>query len=144
MYGNGADICYSLLTVTDEPKSYHEAIKSKDSEIWLKAMNEEYDSLIKNRTWLLVDPPENEEIIDIRWVYKIKEISDGTVDRCKARLVVRGFTECYGTNYTETFSPVVRFSSIRVILALAANRGMKIVQFDVKTAFLYGNAASGI
>lgn len=65
-------------------------------------------------------------------------VPDGSIDRYKARLVVRGFTQCYGVNYTETFSPVVIFPSIRAILMLAAHKNMTIYQFDVKTAFLYG------
>lgn len=101
-------------------------------------MDEEYDALVKNHTWILVEPPNDQKVIDNRWVYKIKERPDGSIDRYKARLVVRGFTQEYGIDYQETFSPVVKFTSVRAILALAASRKMTLKQFDVKTAFLNG------
>lgn len=87
----------------------------------------------------MVDRPKDRNIIDDRWVFKVKRNSDDSVERHKARLVARGFSQEYGFDYWETFSPVVRFTSIRTILALAAQRRMKIKQFDVKTAFLNGD-----
>lgn len=134
-----ADIAFCLLAMSNEPKTYKEALESKDRNEWSKAMDEEYQSLIKNGVWLLVDRPKNESVIDNKWVFKLKTKPDGTIERYKARLVVRGFTQKYGVNYEETFSPVVRFSSVRSILAVSAMRKMKLVQFDVKTAFLYGD-----
>lgn len=141
---HSADICCAFLAVSGEPQSYSEAMNSNDSEKWQTAMREEYESLIKNNTWKLVDKPKSENVIDNKWVYKIKHNSDGTIDRHKARLVARGFTQCYGINFKETFSPVVRFQSIRAIFAVAAIRKMKLVQFDIKTAFLYGELAETI
>lgn len=135
-----AAICdMALFGVSDEPSNYKEAINSSEKHLWEKAMDEEYDSLLQNNTWCLVDPPKNQSVIDNRWIYKIKRKPDGSVERYKARLVVRGFTQQFGVNYSETFSPVVRYSSIRAILAIAAARNMKLFQFDVKTAFLYGD-----
>lgn len=119
-----------------EPKTFHEASKSSK---WMSAMREEYDSLIKNDTWKLVERPSSRNIIDNRWVYKVKRNDDESVERYKARLVARGFTQEYGSDYHETFSPVVRFTSIRSILAIAAQRKMHLKQFDVKTAFLNGD-----
>lgn len=107
-------------------------------------MDEEFDSLIKNGTWKLVDFPNGEKVIDNKWVFKIKEKPNGIIDRYKARLVVRGFTQQHGINYHETFSPVVRFSSIRAMLAICAARNMKLMQFDVKTAFLHGDLAEDV
>lgn len=107
-------------------------------------MNEEYESLIKNGTWQLVDPPKKDKIIDNKWVYKLKLNPDDTIERFKARLVVRGFTQSYGVNYKETFSPVVRPASVRAILAISAARKMKLFQFDVKTAFLYGELVEDV
>lgn len=83
-------------------------------------MKAEYDSLIKNNTWELVDRPPNTKLVDNRWVFKIKEGRGNASDIFKARLVARGFTQEYGVNYHETFSPVVRFASIRVILAIGS------------------------
>lgn len=125
----------AMMAINDEPSTFEQAIKSDDHEQWEKAMDEEYDSLIENRTW---KPPDGQKVIDNRWVFKLKQNPDGSIDRYKARLVVRGFTQEYGIDYRETFSPVVRFTSVRAILALAASKRMKLKQFDVKTAFLNG------
>lgn len=122
----------------NEPQSYKQAMEGDNSKEWTDAMKEEYESLIKNNTWKLVDRPNGQSIVSNRWIFKIKRKSDDSIDRFKARLVARGFTQEYGVDYDETFSPVVRFTSIRVILAIAANRKMKLRQFDVKTAFLNG------
>lgn len=129
---------FAMLAVHEEPRSYEQAIESSDHRQWELAMDDEYDSLIKNQTWNLVKPPNDQKVIDNRWVFKLKQHPDGSIDRYKARLVVRGFTQEYGVDYQETFSPVVKFTSIRAILALAAARRMKLRQFDVKTAFLNG------
>lgn len=129
----------AMLAVREEPNTYEQAIQSDDHEQWEKAMDEEYDSLIQNCTWILVKPPNGQKVIDNRWVFKLKQNADGGIDRFKARLVVRGFTQEYGIDYHETFSPVVKFTSIRAILALAASKRMSLKQFDVKTAFLNGD-----
>lgn len=101
-------------------------------------MNDEFDSLVKNKTWILVDKPNNQKVIDNEWVFKIKRNPNGSIEKYKARLVVRGFTQQYGVDYKETFSPVMRFTSVRAILSIAASTKMKIIQFDVNTAFLNG------
>lgn len=134
----------AMLAINEEPKSYEQAIESDDHEHWEKAMDEEYNALIRNHTWILVDPPEDQKIIDNRWIFKLKINTDGSIDRYKARLVVRGFTQEYGIDYQETFSPVVKFSSIRVILSLAASKQMKLKHFDVKTAFLNGDLEENV
>ena len=79
----------------------------------------EYESLMENRTWKLVELPKGREAIGCRWVFKVKYMSDGRVEKFKTRLVARGFAQKYGIDYAETFSPVVRFSSIRTLLAFA-------------------------
>ncbi|RWS07775.1 retrovirus-related pol polyprotein from transposon tnt 1-94-like protein, partial [Leptotrombidium deliense] len=121
-----------------EPSSYEDAVESADSKEWLKAMNEEMDSLRKNKTWKLVEQPKGVNVINNRWVFKVKENTDGSVQRYKARLVAKGYTQKRGVDYNETFAPVVKMNSVRAILAIAANEDFEIVQFDVKTAFLYG------
>lgn len=124
--------------IVNEPSSYKEALKDENSDKWKIAMQEEYESLVKNNTWSLVERPFNEKIVDNKWVYKVKEDKNNLPVRYKARLCARGFTQEYGVNYYETFSPVVRFTSIRIILAIAAQKRMSMKQFDVKTAFLNG------
>lgn len=101
-------------------------------------MDEEIASLKKNKTWTIVKPGVSQNAIDNRWVFKLKRTPDGEIDRFKARLVAKGYSQKAGVDYHETFSPVVKFDSIRIILALAASRRMVLKQFDIKTAFLNG------
>jgi len=93
---------------------------------------------------VLVDPPKEAKIISCKWVYRIKRNSDGSVEKFKARLVVRGFTQNHGIDYLETFSPVARLSTVTSLIAVAANEKMNIFQFDVCSAFLYGSVTECI
>lgn len=99
-------------------------------------MESEYNSLMQNGTWILIEKPTNQRVIDNKWVFKVKKNPDDTVDRYKARLVCRGFNQEHRIDYMETFAPVVRFDSLRTILAIAAKKKMHMLQFDIKTAFL--------
>lgn len=128
----------------DEPSTYEEAMKSSDRDNWLIAMKDEIDSLERNDTWVLMEKPKSQKIVDSKWVYKVKRNTDDSIDRFRARVVARGFTQEYGVDYLETFSPVVRFASVRVILAIAAKLKLTLKQFDVKTAFLYGDLQEDI
>ncbi|GJV45101.1 retrotransposon protein, putative, ty1-copia subclass [Tanacetum coccineum] len=106
---------------THEPLTYQEAVACEDSSKWKAAMEEEMDSLRKNKTWELVDHPAGQKLVSCKWLFKIKEGIEGVQrPRYKARLVARGFTQRAGIDYNEVFSPVVRHTSIRVILALTA------------------------
>lgn len=101
-------------------------------------MDEEYESLLKNKTWILTKLPSGRKPITTKWVYKLKRKVDGSIERYKARLVARGFSQRAGLDCKETFSPVVRLDSIRLILAIAAQEDLELVHFDVRTAFLHG------
>jgi hypothetical protein len=129
----------NISILNAEPESFEEATSSGNAEQWKQAMDEEIQSLKQNQTWTLVEPPKNQQVIDNRWVYKIKRNEDGSVQKYKARLVARGFRQVAGIDYNETFSPVTKFDSIRMILCVAASEKLILKQFDVKTAFLYGN-----
>lgn len=131
-------VTYQASTQMEEPQSVEEALSRDDKGLWSKAIKEELQALKKNNTWTLVKPPKLCNLVDSKWVFRIKEEAGGK-KRYKARLVARGFSQRRGIDYLETFSPVVRHSSLRTLIALAARLGLKIDQMDVKTAFLNGN-----
>ena len=143
-FGHADLICYALNTAEEveheEPKSYKEAIKSKDKTLWLEAMKEELYSLSKNQTWTLVERPKNQRVVGCRWLFKRKEgISGSDQPRYKARLVAKGYSQVQGVDFNEIYSPVVKHCSIRIILSLVAQFDLELEQLDVKTAFLHGD-----
>ena len=101
-------------------------------------MIEEYDSIVRNSAWEIVPRLEGKSVVGSRWIYKVKQAADGSVEKYKSRFVTRGFSQIEGIDYEETFAPVTRYSSIWTILALSAQMGWHIHQMDVKTAFLNG------
>ena len=127
-----------LQLCSGEPDTYEEAVKCKDHKHWIKAMNDEMSSLIKNQTWELTDLPNDAKVIPCKWVFKLKMNPDGSVEKYKARLVAKGFNQRKGVDYNQTFSPVARLCTIRSVLSIAASKRMFLKQFDVSTAFLYG------
>jgi transposase InsO family protein len=129
----------STPAIADDPQTFHEALTSENSEQWKTAMQEEFDSLMANGTWEYQKLPAGCRAIQNKWIYKQKLGVDGMVDRYKARLVAKGFTQRQGIDFKETFSPTIKFDSIRTILAVAAAEDMNITQFDVKTAYLHGD-----
>lgn len=121
--------------VVTEPSSFEEAVEDPT---WVDAMVEEYDSTVRNSAWEIVPRPEGKSVVGSRWIYKVKQAVDGSVEKYKARFVARGFSKIEGIDYEETFAPVARYSSIQTILSLSARMGWHIHQMDVKTAFLNG------
>ncbi|KAG7567097.1 Integrase catalytic core, partial [Arabidopsis thaliana x Arabidopsis arenosa] len=112
----------------------------KDWVLWNGAIGEEMDSLIKNGTWILVDRPKDRKVIGCRWLFKIKPGIPGVESkRHKARLVARGFTQKEGIDYQEIFAPVVKHTSIRILMSVVVNKDLELEQMDVKTAFLHGD-----
>ncbi|XP_031278628.1 uncharacterized protein LOC116137079 [Pistacia vera] len=101
-------------------------------------MQDEISALHKNSTRELVCKPEDVVVLTSKWVYKLKKRVDGTIDRHKACLVACGFSQQYGLDYKENFSPVAKMVTVRTIIPLAAYKGWKFWQLDVKNAFLYG------
>ena len=122
----------------DEPKTKNQAKKRPDAQRWMKAAQEEMDSLLEHDTWSLTKPPLGRKIIGSKWVFKIKHDENGDAKRYKCWLVAQGYTQAQGIDYHETFALVARFGSIRTLLAIAAKRKMYVHQMDVNTAFLNG------
>lgn len=128
----------STFEADDDPQSYDEAMGRDDHKKWLAAMNDEIQALKKYEVYTLVDRPKC-NIVTNRWVLRIKRKPNGTIDRYRARLVARGFSQVYGLDYNETYAPVVNMVSVRMLFAYASIAQLEIGQFDVKTAFLYGD-----
>jgi len=126
------------LTDEGETNCFQEACKVKHSKEWKKAMEEEMNSLQENKTWELVNLPKGRKALQNKWVYKIKHEGYEKKERYKARLVVKGFAQKEGIDFTEIFSPIVKMSSIRVILGLVAALDLECEHLDVKIAFLHG------
>lgn len=138
-YVTESNIAYCLLTEDGEPSNIHEASNSPDASMWKTAMQEEIEALHKNKTWELVPLPPGRKAIGNKWVYKIKRDSIDQIERYRARLVVKGYAQKEGIDFNEIFSPVVRLTTIRIVLAMCATLDLHLEQLDVKTAFLHGD-----
>lgn len=138
---NISNVVFALNTEVDEnvPKTFADIINSTDKNEWYAAVKEEMNSLVKNSTWTLVDLPKDKTAIDNKWTFRIKRKSNGEIERYKARLVAKGFTQKFGEDYWETFAPVAKITSIRIMLAIANKEKLYIHQMDVKCAFLNGD-----
>lgn len=132
------DIEDLFLAENQEPRSYRDAIQSDEARNWKDAMAEEMFSLKRNKVWELVNLPKGKTTVQNRWTYKVKRDANDNVLRYKARLVAKGYSQREGIDYKETFSPVARYDSIRIILSIAAQEKLILRQFDINTAFLNG------
>jgi hypothetical protein len=121
--------------ISQVPSSVHEALLDPH---WRRAMEEEYATLLANQTWDPVPRPPGSNIVTGKWIWTHKHRADGTLERYKARWVLRGFTHRPGVDYDETFSPVVKSAIVRTVLSLALTHGWPVNQLDVKNAFLHG------
>jgi len=125
----------SISTQT-EPKTYAKASKY---DCWNQAMQAELNALEKTGTWKVVDLPPNDTPIGCRWVYKIKNHADGFIERFKARLVAKGYNQIEGLDYFDTYSPIAKLTTIRLVLALDSINHWHLHQLDVNNAFLHGD-----
>lgn len=119
-----------------DPVSYSQAMRSQ---VWQKAMEMELEALEGNKTWSVVSLPEGKHPVGCKWVYKTKYNADGSVERHKARLVAKGFTQQDGIDYLDTFSPVAKLVTVKLLLSVAAIKGWSLTQLDVANAFLHGD-----
>ena len=130
---------FALITEYGEPSCYQEAVGDADSKIWKKAMEEELDSLAKNNTWDLVELPEGRSVVGCKWVFKLKRKVDGSIERYKVRLAIKGYSQVEGIDFHKIFSPVVKLVSILTVLALTSLINLELEQLYVKTTFLHGD-----
>ncbi|KAG8485491.1 hypothetical protein CXB51_021304 [Gossypium anomalum] len=149
-YAEADLVAYALNVAEDidanqEPSNYSEAISCEDSEKWMFAMQEEMESLHKNKTWDLVKLPKGKKTVRCKWVFKKKEGTPGVEEpKYKARLVAKGYSQVPGVDFTDVVSPVVKHSSIRALLGIVAMHDLELEQLDVKTAFLHGELEEDI
>ncbi|KAF3661707.1 hypothetical protein FXO38_11555 [Capsicum annuum] len=135
-YSKSNKAYFITFLLENEPQTFKEAMSLSDSSFWKETVNSEIDSILSNYTWELVDlPPENKSL-GSKWIFKRKMKVNGTIDKYKTRLVVKGFKQKEGLDYFDTYSPVTRITSIRMLIALAAVYDLEIHQMDVKTSFL--------
>ena len=140
---NLTQIEHALVAVTTEAEGYdpatlEEAKGRKDWPKWDIAIRKELDSLKAAKTWIVVKRPKDRNVVDSKWVLRLKKDSEGKIDKHKARVVAKGFTQVEGVDYYETFAPVARLASIRTVLAIATRNEWKIDTFDFHSAFLNG------
>ncbi|GJS98763.1 zinc finger, CCHC-type containing protein [Tanacetum coccineum] len=136
--GSQYSYCYSI---EEDPRTYNEAMQSRDAAFWKEAIDDEIGSIMENNTWCYICgilPLVANPLVAI-WILKRKMKVDGTIDKFKARLVIQGFRQKEGIDYFDTYAPVARITTIRLLLALAAIHNLVIHQMDVKTAFLNGD-----
>ncbi|KAD4585600.1 hypothetical protein E3N88_23201 [Mikania micrantha] len=125
--------------VEGEPQTYREAVTSSEGPQWKEAIKNEIDSILQNHTWELLDLPSGCKPLGYRWIFKRKKKADVSIDKYKARLVIKGFRQKEGLDYFDTYSHVTRITSIRLMLAKATLRYLEVHKMDVKTAFQNGD-----
>ena len=123
----------------DEPTSIQEALQSDHAREWKQAIDAEYKSLMEHGTWELIELPRGRRAINCEWIFHTKYDQHGNVERYKDWLVAKGFSQKSGVDYEETFSPVMRLTTLRVLLTWAACNRIITHQMDVTTAFLNGD-----
>jgi hypothetical protein len=123
---------YSALV---EPTCFSNAVKVSE---WRHAMQVEFNALLQNQTWSLVAKQPSQNLVGCKWVFKLKRKADGSIERHKARLVAKGFHQQAGVDFGETYSPVVKPTTIWTVLSLAFSAGWSLKQIDIQNAFLHG------
>ena len=127
-----------MLLDNGEPSNYEEAMTGPDSNKWLEAMKSEIESMYENKVWTLTDLPDDRRAIENKWIFKKKTDADGNVTIYKARLVAKGYRQVQGIDYDETFSPVAKLKSVRIMLAIAAFYDYEICKWTSKRHSLTG------
>ena len=127
--------CYATTDAV-EPRTYAQAINSEDSAKWIAAMGEEISALVSNDTWQLTPLPDGANLLKGGWVFKIKRNESGEITRYKARFVAKGYTQEHGVDFFETFAPVAKIQTIRLLFFIAVQHDVEICQFDIPNAYV--------
>ena len=135
------DIVHMALVDSAYPICFEDAVKSAK---WRQAMEDEITAIEKNHTWKLFELPNGAKKIGVKWIYKSKVNEHGEVDKFKARLMAKGYSQKHGIDYNEVFAPIARMDTIRMVIAIVAQRGWSIYQFDVKSTFLHGTLTEDV
>ena len=131
--------CAFLTSVEMEPKTLVEALKRADADKWIDAALSEIDAHVRNGTWVLTQLPPGKRAIGSRWVFKVKRLPDGSIDKYKGRIMAQGFSQVHGIHYNEVFAPTARMAAMRTVLAIAAIEDLELETVDISTAFLNGD-----
>ena len=136
IYLAGEEGEHLLLLLNEEPWDFKTAMEER---VWREACKDEINTILKNKTWDLVDLPPGEKAIGLKWIFKIKRNADGSINKYKSRLVAKGYIQRHGIDFEEVFARVAHMETVRFLIALAASKGWEIHHLDVKTAFLNGD-----
>ena len=128
-----------VVSIEDDSTNFAKAMESHDAEQWLKAMHEEMDSISKNEVWDLTELPASRKPVGCKWVLRKKYKVDGSLDKYQVRLVAKGFTQQPSLDFVDTYSPVAKFASVRIIMVVTVRLDLELHQLDVKIAFLNGD-----
>jgi hypothetical protein len=134
----GGRVVMAMSALPPEPRTLTQALKGPDAAGWRAACDAEYQALVDRGTWELVPRPAGRQVVSTKWVFKVKTHADGSFEKFKSRLVARGFTQRLGLDYGETYAPVGRYTTARVLLAIGCAMDWEIHVMDVSNAFLYG------
>jgi hypothetical protein len=138
------DVHLQALLVSATPMTYAEAMHSPDADEWRKACDEELASLMQQQVWEMEIPPPGTRVVRSKWVFKQKLNAMGLVERYKARLVTKGFTQRAGIGYDKVWAPVGKHATFRTLVAVAAASDLELHHKDVKTALLHGELEEAI
>ena len=127
---------HCFMLIGSDPQTYQ---KSCNDPRWISTMEEEFQSLQENKTWELVPLPPKRKLVQCKWVFRTKLATNGSDLKHKARLVAKGYSQVHGVDYIETFAPVSKMDSIRLVLAMEASKGWQVHHMDVKSALLHGD-----
>lgn len=129
---------FTFVAQLQKPATYHEAMTGPQRREWKRAKDEELEALWKKCTFIIVLKPKDRKLITAKWIFRIKYTSAAAIERFKARLVARGFSQEPGIDYDKVFAPILRFESLRMLMAIIAILGLEACQMDVYNAYLEG------